>query len=292
MAPLSRLSLQAATSAQRSRRSSLTRRARRVALAFAALLLSLMASQGAPGDAAARLGDFGFLRALSRAQLDASPGSMRPVRTLSFVEQLPPAVRTTVAVTHEVAPTPASPGAVLPVGNTDLPKGPLDAHGRFAPQELDRVKMRVDGLGTYAVVSALVVNMGIRLVSAISEDALRRIWLPLGCFYCGSLALCVLSGVYATVVFTLTKMYSKTAMGLHRDAAFIEFFKSTAIYRQLGFVAFCTSLACFAFAFVTSFLIRVRGMQGLAGFCVGSVVVWKGMVDFYGIYARAGKAFG
>lgn len=177
----------------------------------------------------------------------------------------------------------------------DLPPPVLmeapDSGGQMSPATLERVKMRLDGLGTYAVVSALVVNMGIRLVSSTTDEVMTKVWWPLSCAYCAALVACVLSGVYATVVFTLTKMYSKTAIGLYRDAAFTEFFRATAQYRVSGFLAFCTSLGSFAFAFVTFFLLRVRGAPGLVGFLVGLAFVWKGINDILGIYRRAGKLF-
>lgn len=173
----------------------------------------------------------------------------------------------------------------VPVEPVTLPSG------QYSRVALERVKMCLDGHGTYAVVSALVVNMGIRMVSAMSEEAMAKVWWPLGCTYCASLVACVLSGVYATVVFTLTKMYSKTAIGLYRDAAFSEFFRGTARYRQSGFIAFCTSLGCFAFAFVTSFLFRVRGLQGAVGFTVGVLLVSLGVADFIGIYRLAARMY-
>lgn len=162
---------------------------------------------------------------------------------------------------------------------------------QLSKDELDRVKMRLDGLGTYAVVSALVVNMGIRLVSATSEDLMSRVWLPIACSYCAALAVCVLSGVYATIVFTLTKMYSKTAIGIYRDSAFTEFFRQTARYRQSGFLAFCVCLASFAFAFVSFFLLKVRGVPGCIGFIVGLSLVCRSMKDFHGIYSAARRIF-
>jgi len=161
--------------------------------------------------------------------------------------------------------------------------------GEFSAAALDRIKMRLEGQGTYAVVSALVVNMGIRLVSA-SPELMGEVWWPLACLYSSALAICVLSGVYATIVFTLTKMYSMTVIGLYRDAQFTEFFTATAKYRISGFLAFCASLGGFAFAFVSFFLLRVRGPAGIAGFSVGLIIVLRGMLDFRGIYKSAGRS--
>lgn len=128
--------------------------------------------------------------------------------------------------------------------------------GQFAPGALDRIKMRLEGQGTYAVISALVVNMGIRLLSGNSPEMLTQAWWPVSCAYSCALATCVLSGVYATVVFTLTKMYAMTVIGNYKDAQFAEFFRETQKYRAAGFKAFCASLGSFAFAFVTFFLLK------------------------------------
>lgn len=161
--------------------------------------------------------------------------------------------------------------------------------GQFAPGALDRIKMRLEGQGTYAVISALVVNMGIRLLSGNSPEMLTQAWWPVSCAYSCALATCVLSGVYATVVFTLTKMYAMTVIGNYKDAQFAEFFRETQKYRAAGFKAFCASLGSFAFAFVTFFLLKIRGWPGIAGFAVGVGIVLKGMLDFRGIYRGAGK---
>jgi len=161
--------------------------------------------------------------------------------------------------------------------------------GQFAPGVLDRIKMRLEGQGTYAVISALVVNMGIRLLSGNSADMMSQAWCPIACLYSCALATCVLSGVYATIVFTLTKMYSMTVIGNYKDAQFSEFFQETTKYRVAGFWAFCASLGSFAFAFVTFFLLKVRGLPGIAGCVVGFGIVVKAMLDFRGIYRRAGR---
>lgn len=163
--------------------------------------------------------------------------------------------------------------------------------GTFGSDTLDRLKMRLDGMGTYAVVAALVVNMGIRLLSSTSDLLLSKVWSPIACLYSCSLAGCVLSGVYATIVFALVKMFSKTALGIYKDVQFCEFFNATAHYRVTGFVALCISVASFCFAFLTFFLVRVGGAPGVAGFIVGMLLVAKGIADFWGICRCAGRIF-
>mmetsp|Transcript_9877 Transcript_9877/g.18360 ORF Transcript_9877/g.18360 Transcript_9877/m.18360 type:complete len:123 (+) Transcript_9877:3-371(+) len=118
---------------------------------------------------------------------------------------------------------------------------------------------------------------------------MSQAWWPIACAYSCALATCVLSGVYATIVFTLTKMYSMTVIGNYKDAQFNEFFQETTKYRVAGFWAFCASLGSFAFAFVTFFLLKVRGLPGIAGCTVGLGIVVKAMLDFRGIYRRAGR---
>lgn len=161
----------------------------------------------------------------------------------------------------------------------------------LSKEDMDRLKMRLDGLGTYAVVSALVVNMGIRLVSSTSQELMSQVWWPIGCTYCAALACCVLSGVYATIVFTLIKMFSKTAIGLNRDAACLDFFELTAKYRRTGCLAVCACLGSFAVAFLSFFLLRVRGVQGAVGFMVGLLFIAKGLADFRGMALAAGRIY-
>eukprot|EP00913_Durusdinium_trenchii_P033245 g31122.t1 len=203
--------------------------------------------------------------------IDRLPSSLAAVGRLG--SSAPVAVRVTQAV-H----------AVDTRGPPQVVVSSKEKSGHFSRGVLDRIKMRLEGQGTYAVISALVVNMGIRLLSGNSPDMLREAWAPVACAYSCALATCVLSGVYATVIFTLTKMYSMTVIGNYKDAQFAEHPKLLS-----GFWAFCASLGSFAFAFVTFFLLKIRGWPGITGFTLGVAIAVKAMLDFRGIYRRAGN---
>jgi hypothetical protein len=57
--------------------------------------------------------------------------------------------------------------------------------------------------------------------------------------------LSTICGLYATVVFSLTVLYAKSAIGLNRDATYTYFLKETGM-RVRGFQAFSASLLTFA----------------------------------------------
>jgi hypothetical protein len=124
--------------------------------------------------------------------------------------------------------------------------------------DIDRVRMRLDGLNSYAVISTLTMNACLGLYfktpkqqidigsDSWSEKLAKIIFLL-------STITSIVAASYTTVVFTLLGLYSKTALGLTSDhGPFVEFFAQTAIFRQVAFTAFCMSLVAFQTCFITS----------------------------------------
>lgn len=123
--------------------------------------------------------------------------------------------------------------------------------------QMDRVRIRLDGLSCYGVICSLLMNAALRLYSATPKkldnphpsftrtDIIKIIFMV-------STVISISAGSYTTVVFTLLGLYAKTAIGLGRDAPFLEFFELTAGYRKLAFDAFVVSLVAFQMSFVTS----------------------------------------
>jgi hypothetical protein len=64
-------------------------------------------------------------------------------------------------------------------------------------------------------------------------------------FYYLSGALGMMTGLHATLIFSLVTMYGRTALGIDRDDAFNDFFSNTGPARFNGFWSFKLSLYCF-----------------------------------------------
>ena len=119
-------------------------------------------------------------------------------------------------------------------------------------QALDRACVRLDGIEVYAIVSALTCATAINCfdnyqptpLSVIVQE--RAVFTLLSeMFYYLSGALGMMTGLHATLIFSLVTMYGRTALGIDRDDAFNDFFSNTGPPRFNGFWSFKLSLYCF-----------------------------------------------
>lgn len=119
-------------------------------------------------------------------------------------------------------------------------------------QELDRATVRLDGIEVYAIVSALTCATSIScfdnfdptpLDVVINEYAVFTFIADM-CYYVSG-ALGMMTGLHATLIFSLVTMYGRTALGIDRDDAFNIFFGNTGAARFSGFKSFKLSLYCF-----------------------------------------------
>ena len=145
----------------------------------------------------------------------------------------------------------------------------MNIHGPLHLEDftsLDRVKIRIDGFGTYAVVSALILNACLRVftstttttVSKISPDGTKVLTTPLSSgLFLSTTALTFLQALHSTIVFTLVPIYAKTCLGLGLDAAFTKFLVATSLHRKIGFNCFVGSISTFLLAFSSAFYIKV-----------------------------------
>lgn len=129
--------------------------------------------------------------------------------------------------------------------------------------DIGRVRMRLEGLASYATLCALLANGCLRLYSSVGkgkkDDAptTRRAY---DAFYF-FIVISILSGSYTTVVFTLLALFSKIALGRGYDREFLEFWAATTGLRESGLEAFLASLVCFEFAFILSLYLRTDGRR-------------------------------
>lgn len=119
-------------------------------------------------------------------------------------------------------------------------------------QALDRACVRLDGIEVYAIVSALTCATAINcfdnydptpLSVIVKERAVFTLLAEM--FYYLSGALGMMTGLHATLIFSLVTMYGRTALGIDRDDAFNDFFANTGPARFNGFWSFKLSLYCF-----------------------------------------------
>jgi hypothetical protein len=98
----------------------------------------------------------------------------------------------------------------------------------------------------------------------------------------------VLSGSYTTIVFSLLGLYSKSAIGLGRDEAFVSFFQQTHHLRQYAFSSFILSLISFEASFVLSLFLSYDGPIKWFASIVSAIVAivswnhWKIIMDIAG----------
>jgi len=119
-------------------------------------------------------------------------------------------------------------------------------------QELDRACVRLDGIEVYAIVSALTCATAISCFDNYDPTPLsvilkeRAVFTMLAeFFYYVTGAWGMMTGLHATLIFSLVTMYGRTAVGIDRDEAFNIFFQNTAQARFHGFNSFKHSLYCF-----------------------------------------------
>jgi hypothetical protein len=140
-------------------------------------------------------------------------------------------------------------------------KAGLGDFGRPEPSfNLERTKIRLAGLGSYATISTLLLNAALRLLSSTpkkldgrkQEDAAKILF---GCLISAT----VIFGSYTTMVFTLLTLYSNAALGMGLDEEFVEFFAATHEIRRTGFASFVATILSFNFAFVLSLYLTYEG---------------------------------
>lgn len=72
-------------------------------------------------------------------------------------------------------------------------------------------------------------------------------------------AISVALGSYATTVFTLMSIYSKTALGMGLQDEYLEFFEKCAPYRRTGFRAFLGTLLVYKMSWILSLTLNYEG---------------------------------
>jgi len=155
---------------------------------------------------------------------------------------------------------------------------------------LERQMLRMEGLEPYVLVSVLscTTSYGTITETAMLKDGAFDL---LSSFLLITSTISTVLGIYSTVVFSMSILYGKTALGLDNDDAYYYFMKETSTQRLRGFQAFSYSLLLFV---GDIFLIGVDKMQGNSqwiGIIAASVVTIFGYFEFEAILDAAKPMF-
>eukprot|EP00536_Pseudo-nitzschia_multiseries_P009507 jgi/Psemu1/23386/gm1.23386_g len=119
-------------------------------------------------------------------------------------------------------------------------------------QPLERQEMRLGGFDPYILVSVLTAQSSFEVINdyqynwdeLILKTSLAEItsedWYVVTLMVTAGIA--TLVGLYAAVMFSLTVLYGRTALGMERDEEYFTFLDQTGLQRFRGFKAFTASL--------------------------------------------------
>ena len=132
--------------------------------------------------------------------------------------------------------------------------------------DLTRVRVRLEGYTSYSVVSALIMNAALRVLTSTAVEIKPQTWktrVAQSAFLI-FITISVLCGAYTTVNFALVSVYAKTAIGIGLDEQCATLLKLTQPYRAMAFRSFvgCLSSFCFAFPLAIYFKLRVEIEKG------------------------------
>ena len=133
---------------------------------------------------------------------------------------------------------------VIPSTKSDY-TGPLP----LPPMDLEREKTKMESFDCYILVSVLTATASFSTLQAFEPlDDVRDSWINHSLLILTQISagMSTICGLYATVVFSLTVLYAKSAIGMNRDHMYQYFLKQTAVVRVRGFRAFSASLLSFA----------------------------------------------
>lgn len=145
--------------------------------------------------------------------------------------------------------------------------------------DLGRAQIRLQSINSYGVITALLLNAALRLYSSTpkrSEEG-KKMENYAKVIFVLSVGLSILCGAYTTVVFSLLGLYSKSALGMGKDAAFLEFFEATTHIRQRAFNSFLISLLSFEVCFISSLFLNYDGKVrwwAVSFASAGAIISW------------------
>ena len=259
----------------------------------------------------------------TRAALIDFKMSQRNRRTLSTTNQVDPLQRYHHSSSLHSSNT-ISKGCTLPFltirgGNSDTTINMSSASSSQPLNaqifDMERMKIRLDGLSQYAVICALLLNVCLNIhfntmkyldnnVSPVQREVRQKgssiILYYLSQFHYRGMKMVefvfilssvfsIVSSAYTAVVFTLLGLYSKAALGMGCDTNFLLFFNSTQKWRESAFDAFFISLMNFEISFLSSLIIAYKGQYRLFIIAVTALCLSYSFYHWVSIITIAGR---
>ena len=171
------------------------------------------------------------------------------------------------------------------------------AHTDHEQVDIERIAMRLDGFEMYAFLASLVAGFSFGCLNDV--DALPSLKERVPAFMCYtasltfalSLVCSIFSGLYATCVFALCSLYSKTALAEAKDARMRQFLHDTARFRTRGFRMFILCLITFAINVVLLALMRLDTTAAVPTVGLGLAFIYGGLHDLKRVLVAASYIF-
>ena len=168
-------------------------------------------------------------------------------------------------------------------------------------EPLERQELRLGGFEPYILVSVLTAQASFEEISdvEISWDKVLKTsslldfsgesWYSIGILL--SAAGATITGIYATVVFSLTILYGKTALGMDRDDDYYSFMDGTGLQRFRAFQAFTYSLFLFSISVLLEVTMRCPEIARLPVAAASAAFLYFGKTEYDAIMKAAAPMF-
>ena len=168
-------------------------------------------------------------------------------------------------------------------------------------EPLERQELRLGGFEPYILVSVLTAQASFEEISDIEIswdkffqtssvlDFSGESWYSIGILL--SAAGATITGIYATVVFSLTILYGKTALGMDRDDDYYSFMDGTGLQRFRAFQAFTYSLFLFSISVLLEVTMRCPEIARLPVAAASAAFLYFGKTEYDSIMKAAAPMF-
>ena len=164
--------------------------------------------------------------------------------------------------------------------------------------DVGRENLKLQAMTTYPTITALVMNASLRLYTSQKfemgmdehgnrPDGIKR----LESVFKASTILCIVSGMFTAVLFSILGIYSREALGMGNNSGYVAFTAATAIYRKWGFRAFLTTCLSFVASFVISIVEKTSDEDRVGQYILAASIVLLafGVVHLQTVLALATK---
>uniref|UniRef100_A0A7S4ALL7 Calmodulin n=1 Tax=Pseudo-nitzschia australis TaxID=44445 RepID=A0A7S4ALL7_9STRA len=166
---------------------------------------------------------------------------------------------------------------------------------------LDRRTMRLSGFDPYILVSVLTAGASFDVINGHhpewdvlgSKSSLLALttqdWLMSAILVTAGAS--TVMGIYAAVVFSLTVLYGRTALGMNADQKYDRFLERTGLQRYRGFRAFSGSLGLFCLLVIFELFKKSAGVFRLPIVVASVAILYFGKQEYDTIIEAAGPIF-